>query len=173
MILNLAHYFLGNSPANRLSRLFREYAKIYLQFLDVAERRAVGLATTRIAVEAWKTTFALQRALKKRQVLRVEHLLRGDNLDRLSWNDLNQVTERVDGGWAHAEEAHLLATSRSYATLSKLIGRLQSRFDSKTLLENRSIVEQDAQYNKAREWLSAKSREMSERFRRGIARRAT
>jgi hypothetical protein len=172
VILNLAHYLLGNSPATRLRRLFREYARIYLEFLDVAERCAVRLSTTRTAAEAWRTTFALQRALKKRQVLRVEYLLCDDKLDYLSWKDLNHVTERVDGGWSESEEATLLTTSRDYASLSKLIGTLQSRFDSKTLSENSKMVDQDAQYSKARERLSVKSHEMSERFSRAIARHA-
>jgi hypothetical protein len=172
VILNLAQYLLGNNPATQLRRLFRAYAKIYLEFLDVAEKRAVVLATTRSAVEAWKTTCALQRALKKRQVLRVEFLLRDEKPDYLSWRDLNQVTERVDGGWDETEEATLLATSRNYASLSKLTGALQSRFDRKTLLENSKMVEQDVQYGKARARLSGKSREMSERFKRVVARHA-
>jgi hypothetical protein len=172
VIIKLAHYLLGNSPASQLCRLFREYARIYTEFLDLAERRAVALATTRTAVEAWKTTFALQRALKKRQVSRVEYLLRDDKPDYRSWKDLNDVTERVDGRWHETEEATLLATSRDYTSLSKLIGDLQSRFDSNTLFENRSMVEQDPQYRKARERLSAKSREMSELFNRAIAKHA-
>jgi hypothetical protein len=172
VIIKLAHYLFGNSLGTRLCRLFREYAKIYFEFLNVAESRAVALATTRAAVEAWRTTFALQRALKKRQVSRVEHLLRDDKRDHLSWRDLNDITERVEGGWGESEEATLLATSREYASLSKLIGNLQFTFDSKTLLESRDTVEKDAQYCQARERLSAKSREMSELFKRAIARDA-
>jgi glutathionylspermidine synthase len=172
VIIKLAHYLIGNRPAARLRRLFREYAGIYFEFLNVAERRAVGLATTHTAVEAWKTTFALQRALKKQQVSRVEYLLRDDKSDYLSWRGLNDITGRVDGGWGEADEADLLAISRDYASLSKLIGALQSRFDSKALLENRDIVEQDAQYNKALGRLSARSREMSELFKRAVAKHA-
>jgi hypothetical protein len=104
VIIKLAHFLPRDSPANRLCRLFRKNARIYFEFLDVAESRAVGLATTRSAVEAWKITFALQRALKKRQVSRVEYLLRDDKPDYLSWTYLSDVTERVDGGWAETEE---------------------------------------------------------------------
>jgi hypothetical protein len=172
VIINLAHYLFGSSPATQLCRLFREYAKIYLEFLDVAERRAVGLATSRTAVEAWKTTFALQRALKERQVSRVEHLLRAEKPEYLSWMDLNQVTERVEVGWVETEEALLLATSRDYASLSILIVTLQSGFDRETLMANYKMLEQDAQYSKARERLSAKSSEMSKLFKRAIARHA-
>jgi hypothetical protein len=170
VIIKLAHSIWGSSPATRLSRLFRKYARIYFEFLDAAERRAIGLATTTTATDAWKTTFALQRALKKRQVLRVEYLLSDDKSDFLSWRDLNDVTVRVDGRWGEAEETTLLATSRDYALLSKLILDLQSNFDTKTLLEDRKIVEQDAQYRKARGRLSAKSGEMSELFKKEIAR---
>ena len=164
MITSLVHCFFGGSQQQKLRRLFRKYAKNYYDFLDAAEPRAVALAGTPEVVDAWKTAFALQRALKDRQVLRVEYLTSGDGQDYLSWKSLDDIAHRVDGGWAEAEDASLARASSRYAALSNSIRNLRSKFDKTKNLLQPEALERDSQYNAARELLAVGARQMTRRF---------
>jgi hypothetical protein len=163
VILNWALHFLNqDEPKKKLCRLFQKYSRIYFQFLDAAEQRAVALASTAAAVNAWRVSFALQRALKERQVFRVECVLRRDGREYASWISLDDIVERVDGGWSEAEEVSLEHESDHYAALSKSIKDLQSKFDSETLLRHRDELMRDSEYKVARETLAMGAGEMSD-----------
>jgi hypothetical protein len=133
MVLTLAHLLFHNSPPAKLRRLFRQYSRDYYDFLMVAEQRALAIADSPAAAEAWKVSFALQRALQERQVLRVEALLNDRPDTYLSWTSIDEIVERIDSAWSDAEEDNAIKISEHYASLNRSISNLKSRFDPKAL----------------------------------------
>jgi hypothetical protein len=160
MVLTLAHLLLRRSPSARLRRLFRRYSRIYFDFLWVAEQRALAIADSPAAEEAWRVSFALQRALKERQVLRVEALLNDRPDIYLSWTNLDEIIERVDGGWGESDEGNAIKSSDHYAAISRSISNLQSKFDTETLSKGRNELAHDPLYCSARKTLAVKAHEM-------------
>ena len=103
---------------------FRKYAKFYYDFLDVTERRAIALAETAQVASAWRVSFALQRAFKERQVLRVEFLLSRHEQSYFSGNSLENISARVDGGWSDTEERALVESLGRYSKVRDMISDL-------------------------------------------------
>jgi len=161
VLLTLAHLFLRSSPPARLRRLFRRYSRIYYDFLRVAEQRALAIADSPAVAEAWRVSFALQRALKERQVLRVEVLLNDGPDTYLSWTNLDDIIERVDSGWTESDEDNAIRTSDYYAAINRSISNLKARFDSESLSKGGDELAQDPLYCSARNALAMKAREIS------------
>jgi hypothetical protein len=117
LLSNLISKLLGKSRAASVEGKFRESQDSYLEFLEIAERRATEVSPDyRLA---WQNAFRLQHLLMKQQNLRFEYLLGNGQLDTQTARSISRIKERLDKGWADKEEESLKNSLPSYRDITR------------------------------------------------------
>jgi hypothetical protein len=137
---------------------FDKWVNSYLEFLKIAERRALKVSPAH--KQAWQNAFNLQRLLKRRQSLRFKYLFAGGKLDFATFKSLDSIVERLEEGWTKAEEADLRERNATYRDDSRAIGDIQSKWDPHALDDARQLLENDSKYREARLALAERSRKL-------------
>jgi hypothetical protein len=137
---------------------FDEWVKSYLEFLKIAERRALKVSPAH--KQAWQNAFNLQRLLKRRQSFRFKYLFAGGKLDFATFKSLDSIAERLENGWTEADEADLRERNATYRDESRAIADIQSKWDPHALDDARQLLENDSKYREARLGLAERSRKL-------------
>lgn len=150
MLLSFISLLLGKRRPTSPQAAFRERKAPYLEFLRVAERRAVEVTPEHSVV--WQNAFRLQRLLVEQLCLRFEHLVGNQQLD-LASESIARIEERLGSGWSEAEEAALKESLPSYKEISREIDAMKSRWRplDKSLVD---ALQADSEYREARIALS-------------------
>jgi hypothetical protein len=147
---------LRHSRATSVQDKFRESQDSYLEFLRIAERRALEVSPNYKL--AWQNAFRLQHLLMKQRCFRFEYLLGNGQMDTLTATSISSLTERLDKGWTDTEEFTLKNDLPSYREISREIDEIKSKWDPSALDEPRVALEQDSEYRKARLALSERAK---------------
>ena len=152
-------YFMGTkSHATVAYDTFAKWVDSYLEFLKIAERRALKVSPGHR--QAWQNAFNLQRLLKRRQSLRFKYLFAGGKLDFATFKSLDRIAERLDKEWTELEEADLRERNAAYRDDSRAIEDIQSKWDPHALDDARQLLENDSKYRDARRALAERSRKL-------------
>jgi hypothetical protein len=156
LLTNLIGKLLGRSRATSDHDKFRESQESYLEFLRIAERRALEVSPNYKLV--WQNTFRLQHLLMKQQFFRFEYLLGNGQMGTVAARSISSIEERLDKGWADTEESSLKNDLPSYREISREIDEIKSNWDPSALDEPRLVLEQDPEYREARIALSERAK---------------
>jgi hypothetical protein len=137
---------------------FAEWVNSYLEFLKIAERRALKVSPAH--KQAWQNAFNLQRLLKRRQCIRFKYLFAGGKLDFATFKSLDSIAERLDKGWTEVEEGDLRERNAAYREDSRTIEDIHSKGDPHAFDDARQLLENDSKYREARLALAERSRKL-------------
>jgi hypothetical protein len=126
---------------------FAKWVNSYLEFLKIAERRALKVSPAH--KQAWQNAFNLQRLLKRRQSIRFKYLFAGGKLDFATFKSLDSIAERLDKGWTEVEEGDLRERNAAYREDSRAIEDIHSKWDPHALDDARQLLENDSKYREA------------------------
>jgi hypothetical protein len=141
---------------------FIKWVDSYLEFLKIAERRA--LKVTPAHKHAWQNAFTLQRLLKRRQSFRFKYLFACGKIDMASFASLDSIAKRLDEEWTGAEEADLRDHMSAYRDDSRAIEDMHSKWNPHALDDARQLLEDDSKYREARLALSEGARKLRSIF---------
>jgi hypothetical protein len=154
----IIRYFKSRKDWSSLVRdNFRKSLESYLEFLKIAEQRALSVSPDHKV--AWQNAFSFQRLVKKRQVLRFEFLLKNDMFDSKTISSVAAIEERLDRIWDETEETVLRNSMRAYAEIAREIDAIEAIADPNALDGPRRVLEEDREYCDARRALSERARE--------------
>jgi hypothetical protein len=161
----LIQYLVGLRSRRTLVRdTFQKSQESYLEFLDVAEQRALKVSPD--YKSAWQNVFKLQRLLKKREDMRFAHLLQACNLDCSLFETLDDLAARLEAGWSEAEEIAIQQSNAYYSEISRKIGDIRSKWDPNAVGESTRTLEQDPKYLAARLALADRAKKFAECIQR-------
>jgi hypothetical protein len=149
-LTTLVSSFLGKRRAASVQDAYRQSKDSYLEFLAIAERRAIAVLPDHGLM--WQNVFRLQHLLVEQEHLRFENLVANHQLDEAS-RSIASIEERLSKGWAATEEATLKESLPSYREISTEIEDIKSKW---LPLGNELIaaLEGDSEYRMARIALS-------------------
>jgi hypothetical protein len=153
ILTSLIGFLLGKRRAASVQDAFRRSKDSYLDFLGIAERRAIVVSPDHRLV--WQNAFRLQHLLIKQQYLRFENLMVNHQLGEAS-RSIASIEERLGKGWAVTEEATLKESLPSYREISSEIEDIKSKW----LPLGRELIaalEGDVEYRTARIALSERA----------------
>jgi hypothetical protein len=152
ILTSLISFLLGKRRAASVQDAFRRSKDSYLEFLGIAERRAIVVSPDHRLV--WQNAFRLQHLLIKQQYLRFEHLA-NHQLGEAS-RSIASIEERLGKGWAVTEEATLNESLPLYKEISSEIEDIKSKWLplDKELI---AALEGDSEYRTARIALSERA----------------
>lgn len=125
MLTSLINLLLGKRRAASIQDAFRRSRDSYLEFLGVAERRAIAVSPDHRLV--WQNAFRLQHLLIEQQDLRFASLVANHQLGEAS-RSIASIEERLSKGWAVTEEANLKETLPLYKEISSEIEVIKSKW---------------------------------------------
>jgi hypothetical protein len=159
LYVRMFQYFMGTkSRATLAYDTFAKWVDSYLEFLKIAERRALKVSPA--YKQAWQNAFRLQRLLQRRQTSRFKYLFAGGKLDFAILRSLDNIAERLDKGWTAVEEADLRECNAAYRNESRAIEDINSKWDPHALDDARQLLENDSKYREARLALAERSRNL-------------
>jgi len=124
ILTSLISFLLGKRRAASVQDAFRRSKDSYLEFLGIAERRAIAVSPDHRLV--WQNAFRLQHLLIKQQYLRFENLVVNHQLGEAS-RSIASIEERLGKGWAVTEEATLKESLPLYKEISSEIEDIKSK----------------------------------------------
>ena len=153
ILTSLISFLLGKRRAASVQDAFRRSKDSYLEFLGIAERRAIAVSPDHRLV--WQNAFRLQHLLIKQQYLRFENLVVNHQLGEAS-RSIASIEERLGKGWAVTEEATLKESLPLYKEISSEIEDIKSKWLplGKELI---AALEGDSEYRTARIALSERA----------------
>lgn len=155
----MLRYFMGTKSQAALAYdTFAKWVNSYLEFLKIAERRALKVSPAH--KQAWQNAFNLQRLLKRRQSIRFKYLFAGGKLDFATFKSLDSIAERLDKGWTEVEEGDLRERNVAYSEDSRAIEDIHAKWDPHALDDARQLLENDSKYREARLALAERSRKL-------------
>lgn len=159
----IRYFKTRKSWASLVQESFRKSLESYLEFLNIAEQRAVEISPDHEL--AWQNAFRFQRLVKRRQVLRFEYLLSNNMFDAETFKSVAGIEERVERGWGEMEETALRTIMPAYSDIAREIKAIESNADPHALDGARLLLEKDREYRIARQVLAEKAQKRQ--LRRG------
>lgn len=139
----------------RLQENFRLSLQSYLEFLSIAEQRAIEVSPDHKV--SWQNAFRFQRLSKRRQLIRFEYLLSKNMFDTDTFKSIASIEQRLDRGWGETEETSLRVSMSVYREIAEEIEAIAANADPHALDAPRLLLEKDQEYRDARQGLAERA----------------